>query len=102
MQPRKSKPTTPNWAVELRSVLSAKGREPKGEGWMTTADFCKSLDISLSTALRYLRNGVQAGHLERYIGTATSPAGIRIQTWYRPVAKKAAGGSRGTSLGKAK
>jgi len=102
MPHQKSKATAPNWAVELRSVLSAKGREPKGEGWMTTADFCKSLDISLSTALRYLRNGVRDGHLERFIGSSISPAGIRIQTWHRPVAKKAAGGSRGISLSKAK
>ena len=98
----KSKATTPNWALELRSVLSAKGREPKGDGWMTTAEFCKSLDISLNTALRYLRNGVKEGHLERFIGSTISPAGIRIQTWHRPAAKKSAGGSRGTSLGKAK
>jgi len=102
MPRQKSKATAPNWAVELRSVLSAKGREPKGEGWMTTAEFCKSLDISLGTALRYLRGGVQSGHLERFIGSSISPAGIRIQTWHRPVAKKAAGGSRGISLGKAK
>jgi len=102
MPRQKSKATTPNWAVELREVLNAKTREPKGEGWMTTEQFAASLQIAIGTAHQYLRRGLASGHLERFTGTAISSAGIRIQTWHRPVAKKAAGGSRGTSLGKAK
>ena len=84
----KSKPITPNWAVELREVLSAKCREPKGEGWMTRQQFCDALDITSGTALKYLRRGMESGHIEMYRGTAISSAGIRIQTWYRPVLVK--------------
>lgn len=80
----KSKPITPNWAVELRDVLSAKTREPKGENWMTAEQFCKTLDLSHNTALQYLRRGMESGHIEMYRGTAISSAGIRIQSWYRP------------------
>ena len=88
MQPRKSKPTTPNWAVELRSLLSAKTREPKGDGWMTTEEFTESLKISTGTAHKYLRRGLALGHLEKFTGTANSAAGIRLQTWHRPVQGK--------------
>lgn len=88
MPRQKSKPTAPNWAIELRSVLSAKTRQPKGEGWMTTEQFCDVLDISRGTALQYLRRGMESGQIELYRGTAVSPAGIRIQTWYRPITKK--------------
>ena len=84
----KSKPITPNWAVELRSVMTAKTRQPKGEGWMTTDQICESLDISRGTALQYLRRGMESGHIEMYRGTAISSAGIRIQSWYRPVMVK--------------
>ena len=87
MARQKSKPTLPNWAVELRSVLSVKTRQPKGEGWMTTDQICESLDISRGTALQYLRRGMDAGRIEMYRGTAISSAGIRIQTWYRPKTK---------------
>ena len=80
----KSKLITPNWAHELRSVLCTKTREPKGEGWQTTEQFRNLLGISTGTALRYLRRGIASGHLEMFRGTAISPAGIRIQTWYRP------------------
>ena len=83
----KSKPITPNWAVELRDVLSAKTRQPKGEGWMTAEQFCEVLNISRGTALQYLRRGMDAGRIEMYRGTAVSSAGIRIQTWYRPKTK---------------
>jgi hypothetical protein len=88
MQPRKSKPTTPNWAVELREVLTAKTREPKGDGWMTTEEFAESLKIATGTAHKYLRRGLISGHLEKFSGTANSAAGIRIQTWHRPVQRK--------------
>jgi len=88
MPRQKSKPTAPNWAVELRSVLSAKTREPKGDNWMTTEQFCTTLKIAKGTALQYLRRGIKSGHLEMFRGTAISPAGIRIQTWYRPITKK--------------
>jgi hypothetical protein len=88
MPRQKSKPTTPNWAVELRSLLSAKTREPKGDGWMTTEEFAESLKISIGTAHQYLRRGLASGHLERFAGTAISSAGIRIQTWHRPVQGK--------------
>ena len=88
MPRQKSKPITPNWAVELRDVLSAKTRQPKGDGWMTTEQFCEVLDISRGTALQYLRRGMESGRIEIYRGTAVSPAGIRIQTWYRPTTKK--------------
>jgi hypothetical protein len=84
----KSKPITPNWAVELRSVMTAKTRQPKGEGWMTTDQICESLDISRGTALQYLRRGMESGQIEMYRGTAISSAGIRIQSWYRPVMVK--------------
>jgi hypothetical protein len=87
MPRQKSKPITPNWAVELRDVLSAKTRQPKGEGWMTAEQFCEVLNISRGTALQYLRRGMDAGRIEMYRGTAVSSAGIRIQTWYRPKTK---------------
>jgi hypothetical protein len=88
MARQKSKPILPNWAVELRSVLSVKTRQPKGDGWMTTEQFCDVLDISRGTALQYLRRGMESGHIELYRGTAISSAGIRIQSWYRPVMVK--------------
>jgi hypothetical protein len=88
MPRQKSKLTTPNWAVELRSVLSAKTREPKGNDWMTAEQFCITLGIAHGTALKYLRRGIESGHLEMFRGTAVSAAGIRIQTWYRPITKK--------------
>ena len=88
MPRQKSKPTTPNWAVELRSLLSAKTREPKGDGWMTTEEFAKSLKIATGTAHKYLRRGLALGHLQKFTGTANSAAGIRIQTWHRPVQGK--------------
>jgi hypothetical protein len=88
MPRQKSKPTAPNWAVELRSVLSANTREPKGKNWMTAEQFCISLGIAKGTALQYLRRGIKSGHLEMFRGTAVSLAGIRIQTWYRPITKK--------------
>jgi hypothetical protein len=84
----KSKSTAPNWAHELREVLSAKTREPKGEGWMTTEDFAESLEIAIGTAHKYLRRGLASGHLEKFTGTAISTAGIRIQTWHRAITKK--------------
>lgn len=87
MPRQKSKPITPNWAVELRDVLSAKTRQPKGEGWMTTEEFAESLEIAIGTAHKYLRRGLASGHLEKFTGTAISPAGIRIQTWHRPKTK---------------
>jgi hypothetical protein len=74
--------------VELRSVLAAKTREPKGDNWMTTEQFCTTLKIAKGTALQYLRRGIKSGHLEMFRGTAVSAAGIRIQTWYRPITKK--------------
>jgi hypothetical protein len=55
---------------------------------MTTEQFCITLGIARGTALQYLRRGIKAGHLEMFRGTAVSPAGIRIQTWYRPTNKK--------------
>jgi hypothetical protein len=88
MPRQKSKPTTLNWAVELRSLLSAKTREPKGDGWMTTEEFAESLKIAIGTAHQYLRRGLASGHLERFTGTANSAAGIRLQTWHRPVQGK--------------
>jgi hypothetical protein len=88
MPRQKSKPTAPNWAVELRSVLSAKTREPKGDDWMTAEQFCITLGIAKGTALQYLRRGIKSGHLEMFRGTAVSGAGIRIQSWYRPITKK--------------
>jgi len=88
MARQKSKPTLPNWAVELRDVLSAKTRQPKGEDWMTTEQFSDTLNISRNTALQYLRRGMESGRIEMYRGTAISSAGIRIQTWYRPVVVK--------------
>lgn len=88
MPRQKSKLTTPNWAVELRSVLAAKTREPKGDDWMTAEQFCTTLEIAHGTALLYLKRGIKAGHLEMFRGTAISPAGIRVQTWYRPITKK--------------
>jgi hypothetical protein len=84
----KSKSTAPNWAHELREVLSAKTREPKGDNWMTAEQFCTTLKIANGTALKYLRRGIKDGHLEMFRGTAVSAAGIRIQTWYRPITKK--------------
>jgi prophage antirepressor-like protein len=87
MPRQKSKPSPLNWAHELREVLSAKTRQPKGEGWMTAEQFCEVLDISRGTALQYLRRGMESGHIEMYRGTAISSAGIRIQTWYRPKTK---------------
>jgi hypothetical protein len=48
-----------------------------------------------------LRRGIRDGHLEMFRGTAISSAGIRIQTWYRPIDKTAVD-SLGTSLSKAK
>jgi len=101
MPPPKSKVIPPNWALELRSVLSAKTREPKGDGWMTAEQFCITLNIARTTALTYLRRGIRDGHLEMFRGTAISSAGIRIQTWYRPIDKTAVD-SLGTSLSKAK
>jgi hypothetical protein len=74
--------------VELRSVLAAKTREPKGDDWMTAEQFCITLGIAKGTALQYLRRGKKSGHLETFRGTAVSAAGIRIQTWYRPITKK--------------
>jgi hypothetical protein len=74
--------------VELRSVLSAKTREPKGDDWMTAEQFCITLGIAKGTALQYLRRGIKSGHLEMFRGTAVSAAGIRIQSWYRPITKK--------------
>jgi hypothetical protein len=74
--------------VELRSVLAAKTREPKGDHWMTTEQFCTTLKIAKGTALQYLRRGIKSGHLEMFRGTAVSAAGIRIQSWYRPITKK--------------
>ena len=88
MARQKSKPTQRNWAHELREVMSAKTREPKGENWMTAEQFCKALDLSHNTALQYLRRGMESGHIEMFRGTAISSAGIRIQTWYRPVVVK--------------
>jgi hypothetical protein len=88
MQRRKSKATHLNWAVELREVLTAKTREPKGDGWMTTEEFAESLKIAIGTAHQYLRRGLASGHLERFTGTANSAAGIRLQTWHRPVQGK--------------
>jgi hypothetical protein len=88
MPRQKSKPSPLNWAHELREVLTAKTREPKGENWMTAEQFCTSLDIARGTALKYLRRGMASGHIEMYRGTAVSSAGIRIQTWYRPVMVK--------------
>ena len=88
MPRQKLKFIAPNWAVELRDVLSAKTRQPKGDGWMTTEQFCDVLDISRGTALQYLRRGMESGRIEIYRGTAVSPAGIRIQTWYRTTTKK--------------
>jgi hypothetical protein len=55
---------------------------------MTTEQFCDVLDISRGTALQYLRRGMESGHIELYRGTAISSAGIRIQSWYRPVVVK--------------
>ena len=80
----KSKPTAHNWAVELRSVLLAKTREPKGEGWMTTKEFASALAISVNTARRYLRNGLASGVLEKFSGTAIFKNQIKTQTWHRP------------------
>jgi len=88
MQPRKSKPITPNWAVKMRAVLASKTRDPQGKGWMTTAEFCKTLTLAQGTALRYLRHGIKLGKLERFTGTAQFGNVIRIQTWYRPLRKK--------------
>ena len=88
MQPRKSKPTTLNWAVKMRSVLAAKTREPQGKGWMTTDEFRKTLNLSQGTALSYLRHGIALGKIERFSGTAQFGNVIRIQTWYRPVRRK--------------
>ena len=88
MPRQKLKLIAPNWAIELRSVLSAKTRQPKGDGWMTTEQFCNVLDISRGTALQYLRRGMESKRIEMYRGTAVSPAGIRVQTWYRPITKK--------------
>lgn len=88
MPRQKSKPSQLNWAHELREVLTAKTREPKGEGWMTTEEFAASLEIAVGTAHKYLRRGLASGHLEKFTGTAISPAGIRIQTWHRPVLVK--------------
>jgi len=84
----KSKPITANWAHELRSVLCAKTREPKGDGWMTTEQFADTLGISIGTAQIYLRRGLASGYLEKFIGTAISAAGIKKQTWHRPVLVK--------------
>ena len=97
---QKSKVTTPSWAIELRSILTAKCSEPKGEGWMTTDEVCTQLNIARGTALRYLRQGIALGKLERFIGTHDFGGLIRRQAWYRP--KTAAGGNRGTSSSKAK
>lgn len=88
MPRQKSKPSSPDWAHQLRDVLTAKTREPKGEGWMTTEEFAASLEIAVGTAHKYLRRGLASGHLEKFTGTAISPAGIRIQTWHRPVIVK--------------
>ena len=101
MPPPKSKVTPPNWALELRSVLAAKTREPQGDGWMTTLQFQETLGCAHGTALSYLKRGIALGKLERFRGSAMSGAGIRIQTWYRPT-KKTAVDSLGTFLGKAK
>jgi hypothetical protein len=72
----------------MRSLLAAKTREPQGKGWMTTAEFCKTLTLAQGTALRYLRHGIALGKLERFSGTAQYGNVIRIQTWYRPVQVK--------------
>lgn len=88
MPRQKSKPITPNWAIELRSAMTAKTRQPKGEGWLTTDQICDALDISRGTALQYLRRGMDSGRIEMYRGTANSSAGIRVQTWYRPIVVK--------------
>jgi hypothetical protein len=88
MQHRKSKLTTPNWAVEMRSMLVAKTREPIGKGWMTTDKFCASLNVSQGTGLRYLRKGIALGKIERFTGTMLFGNLIRTQTWYRPLKGK--------------
>lgn len=88
MPHQKSKPIAPNWAIELRSVLAAKTREPKGDGWMTSLQFQETLGCAHGTALSYLKRGIALGKLERFRGSAMSGAGIRIQTWYRPITKK--------------
>lgn len=88
MQLRKSKPTTLNWAVKMRAILASKTRDPQGKGWMTTNEFCKTLNLAEGTALRYLRHGIALGKLERFTGTAQFGNIIRIQTWYRPMRTK--------------
>jgi hypothetical protein len=55
---------------------------------MTTEEFAESLKIATGTAHKYLRRGLALGHLQKFTGTANSAAGIRIQTWHRPVQGK--------------
>jgi hypothetical protein len=87
MQPRKSKPTTPNWAIELRSLLGAKTRDPVGEDWMTCSEFAAHLGVAVKTAQTALKRGLDQGLLERFRGTAVFGGIVRIQTWYRPIKK---------------
>jgi hypothetical protein len=69
-------------------LLTAKTREPKGDGWMTRAQFCETLGISEGTGQLYLRRGVASGHLEKFCGTANHPNQANHQTWYRPIVQK--------------
>jgi len=78
-----SKPTNKTngqWAKHFAAVLSIKGTQPTGEGWLTRKQFQEVAKCGEHKAQRYLKAEVKAGRMEAFVGNENG--GRKV--WYRP------------------
>ena len=84
MQRAKSKPTAADdWANDLRALLVQKEIRPPGEGWLNSMELAEKLKLSQNQARTILREGFQAGLLEKFKGTKNEGGRAYCKVWYR-------------------
>ena len=84
MQRVKSKLTAPDdWANDLRALLVQKEIRPPGDGWLNSMELAEKLKLSQNQARRILRDGFQAGLLEKFKGTKNDGRRAYCKVWYR-------------------
>ena len=80
----KSKPTAPHdWAHELQSLLIEKEVTPSGDGWLTSIEFAAKIKKGRGNGLKILRQGLETGLLERFVGTQKGATRTYRKIWYR-------------------
>lgn len=75
-----------HWTDDLREALLTRGSQPKGEGWMTSAEIGKAIGRGDRIVFGLIKRMLADGEMEIFTGNVVAKSGQLVRrVWYRKI-----------------